>query len=212
MRSTDTAIIACAGRGSRLGYSIPKSCIEVGGETLLQRQLDALVDMRHVIVIVGYRRNYVIDELLTHRKRATIVINEDWEKTNTAYSISLACELYDADKPVLTIDGDTIFSKRDVQEMLKHNVVIGVTNPMSDQPIFAEVDTGNHVTGFTRERNTGFEYAGMAVIPAGLFHNRPNSFVYEVLQQHLPIDSQHINLLEIDTPRDLERARERIKT
>lgn len=211
MMSTDTAIIACAGRGTRLGYSIPKSCVEVGGETLLQWQLDALADIRNVVVVVGYRWRYVIEELLTHRKRATVVINEDWDKTNTAYSISLACELYNAHKNVLTIDGDTLFCKKDVQKMLQHDTAIGITTPMSDHGVFVNIDLRNRVIGFTRENNTGHEWTGMSVIPAGFFHSRPNCFVYEVIQKHLPITAQYIKLIEIDTPEDLERARERVK-
>ncbi len=208
MVSTDTAIIASAGRGSRLGHNIPKSCVEVGGKTLLQWQLEALENMRHVVVVVGYRCHYVIDELLTHRKRVTLVINEDWEKTNTAYSLALACDLFDTDKRVLTIDGDTLFWKKDVQKMLQHDTAIGVTTPNSEQGVFTEIDASHCVTAFTRERNTGYEWSGMALIPAGLFHPHPNCFVYEVIEKHLPIYAQQINLIEIDTPDDLVNARE----
>ena len=212
MTGTDTAIIASAGRGSRLGHNIPKACVEVGGKTLLQWQLEALEDMRHIVLVVGYRRNYVIDELLAHRKRATLVINDDWEKTNTAYSLALACDLFDKDKRVLTLDGDTLFRKEDVQKMLQHDTAIGVATPNSEQGVFAEIDTSHCVTSFTRERNTGYEWSGMALIPAGFFHSYPNCFVYQVIEKHLPIHAQQINLIEIDTPRDLINAREWILT
>ena len=208
MVNTDTAIIASAGRGSRLGHNIPKACVEVGGKTLLQWQLEALEDMRQIVVVVGYRRNYVIDELLTHRKRVTLVVNEDWEKTNTAYSLAMACDLFDADKQVLTIDGDTIFRKEDVINMLQHDKAIGVTKPNSEQGVFVELDASHCVTAFTRERNTGYEWSGMALIPAGFFHCHPNCFVYEVIEKHLPIYAQQTNLIEIDTPEDLVNARE----
>lgn len=208
MGTTDTAIIACAGRGSRLGHMIPKACVEVGGKTLLQWQLEALIDFRHIVVVVGYRHNYVIDELLTHRKSVTLVINDEWETTNTAYSVSLACELFDKDKPVLTIDGDTLFTKSDVEKMLQHDIAIGVTAPNSEQGVCAEIDASNRITSFTRDRNTGYEWSGMALMPAGFFHSRSNCFVYQVIEKHLPIQSEHINLIEIDTPQDLVNARE----
>ncbi|MBF0117642.1 MAG: NTP transferase domain-containing protein [Desulfobacterales bacterium] len=209
---TDIAIIACAGRGSRLGHTIPKSCVEVGGKTLLQWQLEALEDFNHVVIVVGYRRNFVIDELFAHRKNATIVINDDWNKTNTAYSISLACGLYHENQTVLTIDGDTLFEKKDIQGMNQDELAIGVTSPMSDEGVFVDIDHAHYVTGFTRERNTGHEWSGMALLKAGFFHKRPDSFVYEVIQKYLPIKAKRINLLEIDTPDDLEKARIRIKS
>jgi choline kinase len=208
MIMADTAIIASAGRGSRLGHSIPKACTEVGGKTLIQWQLEALKDIRHIVVVVGYRRNYVIDELLTHCNRVTLVVNENWENTNTAYSLSMACDLFDADKRVLTIDGDTIFTKEDVNNMLKHELAIGVTEPNSELGVFVELDTFNCVTAFTRKRNTGYEWSGMALLQAGFFHSHPNCFVYEVIENYLPIHAQKINLIEIDTPDDLFNARE----
>lgn len=208
MIKTDTAIIASAGRGSRLGHNIPKACTEVGGKTLLQWQLEALEDFRHIVVVVGYRRNYVIDELLTHRNSVTLVVNEDWEKTNTAYSLSMACDLFDAEKRVLTIDGDTIFTKEDVKNMLQHDRAIGVTTPNSEQGVFAAIDASHCVSAFTREHNTGYEWSGMALMPAGIYHSHPNSFVYEVIEKYLPIYAQQINLIEIDTPDDLLNARE----
>jgi choline kinase len=208
LRGTDTAIIACAGRGSRLGHTVPKACVEVGGKTLLQWQLEALVDMRNIVVVVGYRRNYVIDELLTHRKSVTLVINDDWEITNTAFSVSLACELFDKDKRVLTIDGDTLFTRHDVEKMLQHDMAIGVTTPNSELGVFAEMDASQKISSFTRDYNTGHEWSGMALMPAGFFHSRPNCFVYQVIEKHLPIRSEHIDLIEIDTPQDLANARE----
>lgn len=208
MAMVDTAIIACAGRGSRLGHSIPKACVEVGGKTLIQWQLEALEAMRHIVVVVGYRRNYVIDELLTHCNRVTLVVNEDWGNTNTAYSLSMACDLFDADKRILTIDGDTIFTKEDVNNMLQHDLAIGVTKPNSEQGVFAELDTSHRVTAFTRKHNTGYEWSGMALLSAGIFHSHPNCFVYEVIENYLPISAQQINLIEIDTPDDLLNARE----
>ena len=209
---TDTAIIACAGRGSRLGHTIPKSCVEVGSKTLLQWQLEALEDFRHIVIVVGYRRHYVIDELFANRTNAIIVINEDWEKTNTAYSISLGCALYDPDKTILTIDGDTLFRKRDIQKMLNRKRAIGVTTSVSEQGVFVKINSDNHATEFTRDYNTGFEWTGMAMIPAGIFHHHPDCYVFQVIEKYLPIQSQEINLIEIDTPEDLDRARDWVKS
>ncbi len=209
--STDTAIIACAGRGSRLGHSIPKSCVEVGGKTLIQWQLEALSSMRQVVAVVGYRHNFVIDEILTHTRRITLVVNKEWADTNTAYSLSLACDLFEPEKRVLTIDGDTLFSARAVESMLRYDKAAGWTAPMSDEGVFIETDKNDRVTGFTREKNTGMEWTGMAIMPAGAYRDRPNCFVYQVIEKRLPVQAVSIDLVEIDTPDDLDRARQWIK-
>lgn len=209
MPIVNTAIICSAGRGSRLGHTIPKACVEVGGKSLIQWQLEALKDIRNVAVIVGYRKNYVIDEILTHRNNVTLVINDDWDKTNTAYSLSMGCELFDG--PVLTIDGDTLFTQDDVKKMIHYETAIGVTIPMSDQGVFVEINKNNEVLSFTRERHTGLEWSGMSVMPSKVYRGRQNCFVYQIIEKNLPVFAQNINLIEIDTPNDLQRAREWIK-
>jgi len=52
MTEVNTAIICSAGMGSRLGHTIPKASVEVGGKSLIQWQLEALKDFRHVVVYV----------------------------------------------------------------------------------------------------------------------------------------------------------------
>jgi len=209
MQSIKTAIICSAGRGSRLGHTIPKACVEVGGKSLMQWQLEALEDIRNVVVVLGYRKNFIIDEILTHRNNVTLVINHEWENTNTAYSLSMGCELFDGS--VLTIDGDTLFTKDDVNQMVNHEMAIGVTTPMSDEGVFVDINEKNEVLGFTRERNTGLEWSGMSVMPATAYRGRQNCFVYQIIEKFLPVYAQHIDLIEVDTPNDLQRAREWIK-
>jgi choline kinase len=209
MQNVNTAIICSAGRGSRLGHTIPKACVEVGGKSLIHWQLEALEEIRNVSVVVGYRKNYVIDEILTHRNNVTLIINNDWEKTNTAYSLSMGCELFDG--LVLTIDGDTLFTKDDVRKMIRHKKAIGVTIPMSDEGVFVDVNENHEAFGFTRNRNTGLEWSGMSVMPSQTYLGRQNCFVYEIIDKTLPAKAQKIDLIEIDTPQDLERAREWVK-
>ena len=209
MHNVNTAIICSAGRGSRLGHTIPKACVEVGGKSLIQWQLEALEEVRNVAVVVGYRKNYLIDEILTHRNNVTLIINNDWEKTNTAYSLSMGCELFDG--LVLTIDGDTLFTKDDVTKMVRHEMAIGVTIPMSDEGVFVDVNDNNEALGFTRDRNTGLEWSGMSVMPSRTYLGRENCFVYQIIDKTLPVYAQQIDLIEIDTPDDLQRAREWVK-
>ena len=164
MPKVKTAIICAAGKGSRLGHSFPKACVEVGGKSIIHWQLEALEEIRNVVVVLGYRKNFVIDEILTHRNNITLVINKDWENTNTAYSLSLGCELFD--ETVLTIDGDTLFTREDVDKMIGRSMAIGVTIPMSDEGVFVDVNDKNEAIGFTRKRNTGLEWSGMSVMPS----------------------------------------------
>ena len=90
--TTPSAVILAAGRGSRLGAltdSAPKCLAVVGGRTLIEHQLDALVGagVHDITVVTGYRSNDV------HRvvgNRARYVHNADWSTTNSLYSLWLA--------------------------------------------------------------------------------------------------------------------------
>lgn len=62
------------------------------------------------------------------------------------------------------------------------------------------------VQSFTRERNTGLEWAGMSVMPLKVYHERQNCFVYQIIEKNSPVFAQNINLVEVDTPNDLQRA------
>lgn len=205
-RIIDTAIICSAGKGSRLGHNIPKPLVEVCGKSLIEWQLKALEDMRNVIVVVGYKKEYVIDEILSHRDNVTIVVNREWENTNTAYSLSLACELTDG--PVLTIDGDTIFDKQQVLKMTNHEKAIGITKPMSDEGVFVRLNHDKTIAEFTRAVNTGYEWTGMSAMPSHIYRGRQNCFVYQIIEKNYPVYAERVELIEIDTPSDLERARQ----
>jgi choline kinase len=51
----------------------------------------------------------------------------------------------------------------------------------------------------------------MSVMPSQTYLGRQNCFVYEIIDKTLPVKAQNIDLIEIDTPQDLERAREWVK-
>lgn len=63
------AVLLAAGEGSRLGR-IPKSLFRLNGETLLERQLNALIaaGASHIVVVTGYFHSMIEDELDQFRK------------------------------------------------------------------------------------------------------------------------------------------------
>jgi L-glutamine-phosphate cytidylyltransferase len=100
------AVILAAGRGSRLAGltdSRPKCLVEVGGSSLLDHQLEALarVGVRDVTVVTGYRAG---DVRRVVGGRARIVANEDWDSTNSLYSVSLCRDRVRGDMLVMNCD------------------------------------------------------------------------------------------------------------
>jgi choline kinase len=86
------AIILAAGVGSRLRPltdDLPKCLLEVGGQTLIDHQLQTLarVGVTDVIVVIGYRGDRIRQHL---GDRVRYVVNELYERTNSLYSLWLA--------------------------------------------------------------------------------------------------------------------------
>ena len=59
------AIILAAGSGRRMQEELPKSLLEVGGKSLLRRNLEALgaVGIREAVVVVGYEQEKIREQI-----------------------------------------------------------------------------------------------------------------------------------------------------
>ncbi|MBI4038176.1 NTP transferase domain-containing protein [Candidatus Daviesbacteria bacterium] len=55
------AIVLAAGKGTRMGSSIPKVLLQIGGKTLVTHTLDKLqvVGINHIYIVVGFQKNEV---------------------------------------------------------------------------------------------------------------------------------------------------------
>ncbi|MDM8008089.1 MAG: phosphocholine cytidylyltransferase family protein [Phycisphaerae bacterium] len=86
------AIILAAGAGRRLGAAVPKCMLDVGGMSIIHRQLAALSaeGIEEYVVVVGYEQDRVREHLAGRPGRFTFVVNEQYASTNTVYSLYLA--------------------------------------------------------------------------------------------------------------------------
>lgn len=87
------AIILAAGKGTRLdGAAVkPKCLIEIGGMSLLRRQIESLRDanVKDIVVVVGFGADSIRDECDSD---ITFVENVDYAETSSLYSLWLARE------------------------------------------------------------------------------------------------------------------------
>jgi choline kinase len=84
-------IILAAGKGTRLNRVDlkPKCLFEVGGQTLLERQISALREARidNVVLVLGFEADRIRRRCPTD---TSFVINERFGETSSLYSLSLA--------------------------------------------------------------------------------------------------------------------------
>lgn len=108
------ALILAAGMGKRLGEytrNNTKCMVPVNGVRLIDRLLGQLVklDLKRVVIVVGYERDNLIDYLGTQKDGLPIeyVVNPIYDKTNNIYSLALAKDKLVEDDTIL-IESDLI--------------------------------------------------------------------------------------------------------
>jgi choline kinase len=185
--------------------------IEVGKQKILTR-LVALLEryVQTIHLVVGYREEMVMEYCAAHHRNVVIVRNPDYHTTNTAYSFALGARHLKG--KVLYMDGDLLVSPADMGAFLdeaeRHDILIGLTEPKSEQAVFASASPSGGdltVTGFSRTERSTFEWANIVTGPADLMASA-DGYVFEQLARTLPLPGATLRLAEVDTAADLEAA------
>jgi choline kinase len=110
---TDTAVILCAGGGTRLRPLTddrPKALVDVGGETILDRAARMLIGagVRHLVVATGYKDEAIRAALARSEVRVTFCHNAQFERTQNSISL-LRCAESLTGRAFFKLDGDLLF-------------------------------------------------------------------------------------------------------
>jgi choline kinase len=102
------AIVLAAGGGSRLGSlgsELPKCLLDVGGCTLIEQQINSLnrIGVRDILIVAGFEHQKIENAV---RDQAEIIINRDWDSTNSLASFLLARDWVTSD--VVVTNGDVL--------------------------------------------------------------------------------------------------------
>lgn len=216
MPVVDLAVIAAAGLGSRLGAATPKCLVKIDGRTLIERQLELLVDVPEVRVIVGFRERDVMEHVTAIRPDAVFVRNPDFARTHTIHSLRRAVQ--HSSRWFLAIDGDLVIEPSSFENFLttcaSADAVLGVGPSGTEDGVFVQTATVGQrlvVTSFSRERHSDYEWTGMAHLHSGHIAEGER-FVFETLVDDLPMRAAVLDAAEVDTPQDLQRARNLVRS
>ena len=120
------AIVLTAGCGRRmrpLTDTTHKTLIEIGGRTVIDRLLDALVanGIRRVVVVTGYRAEDLRGHLARRNDQFefTYVHNARWADTNNIVSVALALEHTQIDDDVLLVESDLVMEPAVIGRILQ---------------------------------------------------------------------------------------------
>lgn len=213
--SVELAVITAAGFDMRLGLSVPKCLLRLAGHTVIERQLRLLQDVPEVAVVVGFQADETIAAVEALRKDVTFVHNVDHATTSVRQSIAMA--VAGERRPFLSVPGDVVFEPVAFAEFLEQCTspgLLGVTKTVSDQArcvtTSASRDGHLQVQGFQQTPRTGLEWSGLAYLHTSWMDAEPG-YMYELIEECLPLRALAVPSYEIDTPSDLERANEGLR-
>jgi GTP:adenosylcobinamide-phosphate guanylyltransferase len=208
MPKINHAVIAAAGLGSRLGAHLPKAMIPVLGHSIIEYQLNLLKDFDKVTVIVGYKAEELIQLAGRFRSDIRFIRNSEYDKTTTLQSYYLGIKDIEEDHFVL-LDGVLIVSKDDFTAFLRTsetcNALICVAKAGAEYGVFADCTADFVCRNIGNIKSGAYEWANLAYLPVSYFEDRP-TFVYEQLNQFMPMKALLIDCLEIDSEADLNHA------
>lgn len=125
------AILCAAGEGKRLKpltEESPKCLLNVGSKTIIELLLDNLskVEIKDVLIVVGYKKEKVIDKIKNMHKGCKIqyIINPDYSKTNNMYSLWLAMNYMlksNIKDDVLFFNADVVFDLGILKKIVDSN-------------------------------------------------------------------------------------------
>ena len=225
------AIILAAGKGTRLdGAAVkPKCLVEVGGATLLHRQIDALrsLGVNQIVIVVGFGADSIREEC---DAGIEFVENSRFAETSSLYSLWLAREHVAGGFVVL--NSDVLFHPQMLSDLLEsdHADALLISDsdpsPLGDEEMKIKVRSGL-VTDISKEmdpleadgENVGIvkfgptgakhlvEYMNGLINSGELKHWAPRAFL-EFAKNHPlhALSTRGLPWIEIDFPEDYQRA------
>ena len=226
-------IILAAGKGQDSlseNNNIPKCLLKVGGKTSLDNMLkiSKILSIPDINVIAGYEILKIMN-LYPHLK---YFYNEEWQDTNSLYSLSKA--LYDFDDDLLISYSDILYTKSTIKKLVKNKDSINIAydslwekryeGRSSENTKIEKVILNNNKVRFSKETSQGTligEYSGLVFIPQKLLVdvriateklllNNKRASIIDLIDS-LSLDLNDVNLVdvqanwaELDSLQDIE--------
>lgn len=229
------AIIVCAGKGTRISeYSrgLPKCLLQIGGRTVIERQIEATRNYcsSPPIVVVGYRADDVRDRL----KGEEVIYehNADYATTNVLTSLWHGLRAFTRGRDLLYLPGDLVFESEMIGLLVNDatDICIAVEERRCDDEAVKVVPKGGKVASVGKgisARADVFEFIGMMKVKADtvplfiktvdhiIAKGGKGAYVYTALQQIIDSGAATVGYVdisghkweEIDFAEDCERAK-----
>lgn len=229
------AVILNAGEGKRLRpltQGKPKCLLKINGVTILEHQLDNLVEcgIKDALLVVGYHSQMIMKsvEKGNFKLHVTYVYNPIFDRTNTVYSLLLAMSNIDAG--FVYLNGDVIFHSEVLKRLLnspQHTSIAIVKKKVKEEEVKVQIKN-YRVTRIGKELDPARaygEFIGIAKFSQRfakllkeklneiIMEGKSNAFFERALDRTLKLckvfglDITDLPCIEIDTLEDFHKAK-----
>ena len=230
-------VILAAGMAKRLRPltdTKPKCLLEVGGKTLLQRTVDAMVSagISEFLVVTGYHGGMIRDFLTSHYPQTPIQFldNVDYEHNNNIFSLWMAMQQLHGQE-VLLMDSDILCDPEAVRRVARQecSALAMQQHELGEEEMKIVVDAAGNITEISKtcsvataigesvgiEKMTSdyteaiYQELRQMILEEGLidiFYER--AFERLIPQGHTfrVVDTTDLFSYELDTPEDFQKA------
>jgi len=233
MKNPKSAVILCAGRGTRLGELTrekPKCLLEINGKSILERAISQFkqIKVEQIICVVGYKKDLVIEAGKQITNNFIALYNPDFATTNTLVS------LWYAKNYLLNgfwlLNGDVILDSNSFSRFKGGISEIGVSpHKCAEEEVKVKIDDKNRVIALSKNIYPGDaigEFIGLAYFNANFSkiliksldewkkNKDVNKQYFEAAVENVILEEplyvanlDGINCIEVDTPEDYGQAK-----
>lgn len=208
MSTIKNAVIAAAGRGTRLGLGCTKCLLPIAQKPLISYLIRLLEDIEDVRIVVGFQEEQVIETVLRYRKDVTFVRNPEYLSTSTIASYWLGAR--GLKRHTLFMDADILFMPEEFIHFKKmcaasaNKNILAITPAKTRDAVFVKL-RGSQAIALDQQKKGQWEWANLCYIDPEILTFTGDS-VYSRLAEFLPMLTYQLTAYEIDTPDDMQRA------
>jgi choline kinase len=227
------AVILAAGRGNRLQGvegATPKCMIEIGGSTIVERQIGALrsCGVGNVVIVTGYEKARVQRFVSERFENVRYIDNDDFASTNTIHSLYLAIPALTED--FFYLNGDVLCAPSLVRRLLTFaGTGLAVEYKKCGGEEVKVLLEGNRIVAISKQvppEKAAGEFIGIALFRGDMHpaffeslrnnvevkQNRRDYFERALDEIAASVELRSVDItgepvIEIDFPEDLARAR-----
>ena len=220
--------------------SLPKGLLEIGGKPLLEYSLEALIqnDIKDVILVVGFQHEKIKNRFGSryHDIKIDYVFNEEYATSGSMYSFAMVQDMIEDE--IILLESDLLYEPRALNILLNagyKNCILVTCLSGSGDEVYICTNERQEITKLGKKiphkfkKNAIGELAGLSRfegnfldlvfkksqkdIVDGEFNYHYEECVFETSKSTVPVYAVFADDLvwfEIDTEKDLKKAREQI--